>query len=616
MKQFFFFFNVIFQLAVMFHFGLSLRCVSSKIFRNMLYQARVSPEIIKSIKGIVKNNIPILLEETRAKIKELTQDSLSITIISDGWTHKGEYFTAVVIRCLFQNGSCNSFPLLINSQKRDGASIANDIFDFIKDLIPKEKLNLVHYVSDGAPVEGKTSEYLKMKRHCCICHKIQLFINKVFPNKSKIMSLAKKLQQDLESVEYKDKFKDLQQKNNPNKKYYSTIGIVATRWNTFFYCIERLVLLRDSIELLPIFIRCWNSEDLLEVFANVCKLLSPFEKLSKRFESESCPLSDVLPLLSGALIELENFTIVRQSQSVFSDFIYSIRDELLKQFKLCFPIFDETKSGFSHLEKKNETCFYLFACLLNQKTCGLEFLGFSEEKTQELIEYGWISIIKQFNIQPWGMMVKSKWNDAVNQMKKSNSIPDDPYAVWDSLGTKDLDIRRFTPIAFSILSIPPSSSEAERFFSRTGFLSKNRTNLSPSSLVDFANVSTLFQNIYPIIGQTGKCAMMKPTTNNDPGRDHGHISEKLRSIIRPREGFFQPKSTNFKDLFGTRNTREKVPLSQEHEHLDDDNGSGDEQEHGQQQEIEQDIDFGLDFERGIEIVELEESESESECEMK
>jgi len=68
----------------MFHFGLSLRCVSSKIFRNMLYQARVSPEIIKSIKGIVKNNIPILLEETRAKIKELTQDSLSITIISDG----------------------------------------------------------------------------------------------------------------------------------------------------------------------------------------------------------------------------------------------------------------------------------------------------------------------------------------------------------------------------------------------------------------------------------------------------------------------------------------------------------------------------------------------------
>jgi len=50
----------------------------------MLYQARVSPEIIKSIKGIVKNNIPILLEETRAKIKELTQDSLSITIISDG----------------------------------------------------------------------------------------------------------------------------------------------------------------------------------------------------------------------------------------------------------------------------------------------------------------------------------------------------------------------------------------------------------------------------------------------------------------------------------------------------------------------------------------------------
>eukprot|EP01107_Rhizomastix_libera_P006938 TRINITY_DN2116_c0_g1_i2.p1 TRINITY_DN2116_c0_g1~~TRINITY_DN2116_c0_g1_i2.p1 ORF type:complete len:435 (+),score=114.80 TRINITY_DN2116_c0_g1_i2:165-1469(+) len=150
-------------LAVMFHFGLSLRCVSSKIFRNMLYQARVSPEIIKSIKGIVKNNIPILLEETRAKIKELTQDSLSITIISDGWTHKGEYFTAVVIRCLFQNGSCNSFPLLINSQKRDGASIANDIFDFIKDLIPKEKLNLVHYVSDGAPVEGKTSEYLKMK---------------------------------------------------------------------------------------------------------------------------------------------------------------------------------------------------------------------------------------------------------------------------------------------------------------------------------------------------------------------------------------------------------------------------------------------------------------------
>jgi len=43
------------------------------------------------------------------------------------------------------------------------------------------------------------------------------------------MSLAKKLQQDLESVEYKDKFKDLQQKTNPNKKYYSTIGIVATR---------------------------------------------------------------------------------------------------------------------------------------------------------------------------------------------------------------------------------------------------------------------------------------------------------------------------------------------------------------------------------------------------
>eukprot|EP01107_Rhizomastix_libera_P001782 TRINITY_DN129_c0_g1_i4.p1 TRINITY_DN129_c0_g1~~TRINITY_DN129_c0_g1_i4.p1 ORF type:complete len:721 (+),score=204.27 TRINITY_DN129_c0_g1_i4:44-2206(+) len=280
-------------------------------FKTMLSDVSESPGKLRGIEAIKKEFLPKMIAESFERNKEITRDSLGIGISSDGWESPSSgYFTAVNIICTVKTktGQIGRVVLnhLLHTPNRTSQGTSSVVEPLLKEMIPPHLRSSTHITTDNANAEKLFAKLLKMFWNGCAIHTLQLAIKDTFPPNCELLVISRKIGKHLKSSRIKDAFNAIQAKNL--KTVLKPQKDVVTRWNSSYKSLSRMIHLRGCIlELGKDNSFCgFNIEDILEIFANVVKILKPFYFATIKFESNSFSIADVLPCLIDCRKQLES----------------------------------------------------------------------------------------------------------------------------------------------------------------------------------------------------------------------------------------------------------------------------------------------------------------------
>lgn len=251
--------------------------------------------------------LPELYKKAKKKLEDLLKNVESLSVTTDLWTSMNlDSYISVTIHFYHEN-SLKSFVLntVYMSESHTSAHLAATLNTILVEWNIKHKI--VAIVTDNAPNMLKMCELLEIRNMPCFAHSLNLAVQDSLTAVKELEAIIEKCKRLVKyfkkstlatnalNTEQKDRFPE----NEPLK----LIQDVATRWNSIYHMLNRILLLSDSLAMVtrrlsqaPPFL----TADEEEIVKELVKILNIFEQATKLLSGESYPTSSlVIPVICG-----------------------------------------------------------------------------------------------------------------------------------------------------------------------------------------------------------------------------------------------------------------------------------------------------------------------------
>ncbi|XP_053969981.1 E3 SUMO-protein ligase ZBED1-like [Anastrepha ludens] len=457
---------------------LSITSVEDPEFRDFikLFDPRYKLPSRTTLSNVMMTN---LFDEQKPKLKNLLSKINHCAITTDMWTSlANESYMTDTCSFITDSYCLRSAVLSTNKLIDETNHTAKNIADTLQAVCNEwgifDKITAI--VTDNASSMIKACELLKKRNLPCYAHSLNLVVQDCLK-----LDCTKELLKKCNSIvaffknstiAYK-KFKDSQL----TETKYSLIQEVATRWNSAFLMIERVLKTHEPINITLLSLSKAPqplTADEINILKGLSQILSPFDIASKEVSSNSkVTVSLVIPVTCGLLNNLENSTknLLTEVGLKVNEFLidcvikklYKYEDRTVTSIStLLDPRFK--KQGFrSQYNAKNAEKLLIEELIHLSKSSALTSeppTPIDQPKPTRHPLYEFVKI----NIEN---LPRTKRSDAIIDLQqyigKHHSLGDvDPLKYWQNneSSIKDLTTKYFC--------IPASSTESERLFSKAG----------------------------------------------------------------------------------------------------------------------------------------------------
>jgi len=458
-----------------------------EIGNEKYYRSMLNPTYEK-VKDAMKN----LLKEKHA-------DTVSISL--DAWSSFHHGYLGMTVHFISENWERVKFCLACS--KFDEKHTASNIFQKIEntaqdwDLSDKIKVCLR---DNAANVKAAFNEPgCVYKSAGCLNHSLQLVIKKELFCLQSVEDLIQKCRKLCTHASHSNSFySELYKQQDVQMKNSNRLGLkndVATRWNSTFYMLERILKLKSAIAATLLNLPSCGIEFSAQDW-NICKklveILGVFEEATKMLSGSDTCISSCIPIVTTIIKSLE----IRSGDNEMME----MKEALKKAMEVRFIDLETTEhyAVATLLDPRFKTHFFRSQIALQKaKSIVLSELDYSKQNQEELVpvsrnpsaeNVGFSSMMKKIIAQsqsalsqtPSLKLAKEILDDFLESPISTNSL-----AFWkeyEKNSTSEIKLA-LARIAKKFLTPPPTSTEVERLFSTAGdVLSNERNRLLPENL--------------------------------------------------------------------------------------------------------------------------------------
>ena len=220
-----------------------LDTVNDTGFRKMIHEfaPRYTPPDRKTI---ATNYLPRMFESEKKRIEKVIDTATYYAVTTDMWTSRAKHaYTGLTIHYI-----CEEFTLqshLLETREFPNSHTAANIAEELKGIIQEWSLSidkLSAATTDNGSNIVLATEILEVQRMPCFSHTLQLAVEKAMqlPDISKAIARCKRLVTHFNHSS-KSSYLLKQKQANLHHSQHCLVQDVATRWNSAFYMIERII---------------------------------------------------------------------------------------------------------------------------------------------------------------------------------------------------------------------------------------------------------------------------------------------------------------------------------------------------------------------------------------
>ncbi|XP_046868716.1 E3 SUMO-protein ligase ZBED1-like isoform X1 [Drosophila willistoni] len=433
-----------------------------------------------------------LFKETSAKLSTILEEVSSVAVTCDIWSSRANISFFKVTSHFIHEFTLKTASLatrkLLDATNHSAQNIANTLQEVLNSWGLFDKTECI--VTDNASSMIEACELLKIRNIPCFAHTLNLVVQDGlnFDDDEKTMAIISKCKAIVKFFKKNtianEKFKMAQEKFG-----YSLLQETPTRWNSFFYMIQRILATHDEIAVvllstsnapLP-----FQAEE-IDVLKDLEKILTVFEEVSKRISGgKYATISLIIPLTD---------VLIRKTHTISSD----VHTEVGQ--KMVTVLLDSIVKRLSPYEKKTAT---RMATILDPrfKKIGFQHMSNAEQAAHCFENELTASMNKDSsndtNVEPISTnkdplfdyignkarsMARNTRSDAIIAKRQYLERPLSQQDV-DPLLWMKTDFPAIKTLMLKYFCIPATSVQSERVFSKAGqIVSDRRTRLKEENV--------------------------------------------------------------------------------------------------------------------------------------
>lgn len=320
--------------------------VEDRGFKNLLNTCAPSYDI-PSRKYFANTLLPALHEKKKNEIKEELQSVKSVCLTTDSWTSPtNDSYTAVTAHYINENLEMKSIALecAVSDFAHTSRNLADDLSRVINEWELSNKVAMV--TTDNANNISGAITLLKYKQFGCYAHKLNLIVQDSLKEciSKDVNGLIKKVKSIV--TYFKRSNADCRrlvqfQEQSGCKQPKKLLQDVVTRWNSTYFMLERLILLKDAVKhtiafidsgLEPLTPEEWN------ICEQLCELLEPFYEVTKEISAEKyLTASKVIPITHALKTALTKLSPTHKE-------VKAVWNSLLEGMNKRFPLLENSRT--------------------------------------------------------------------------------------------------------------------------------------------------------------------------------------------------------------------------------------------------------------------------------
>jgi uncharacterized protein YqgV (UPF0045/DUF77 family) len=464
----------------------SLNLAESKYFGLFINELNESYEILSYY--MIKKNLKVK-EKAENNISKILKDLEYVSVTTDSWKSntKDNYYTLHIYHYDIKEKNhikCRSLTAECLEEIHCRGEVLKELYEIFFDKY-NIKSKIIASTTDGGTNIVKAFRMLNITNIHCSAHTLNIIVQGGFDELTEIFQKAKSLcsyfnesnvaWQTLKSYQEKDN-QIIKEKNKEfSEVIYKLLQEMKVRWNTFYFCLERIDLLWNCIKKALLFLDKSDKFDDsdIEKIQQIIYILKPFYEGTLTLSSDTSTINIILP----------TFLTIKKKLGLFEksnfDEINNFFDKIMKNLDIQINLYLD-----------NETI--LIATFLDIRFKSLNFLNQDKKiRIYELIksfitDIGNENTIISSNNENsfFEDFIDSKTtnenNEIENYLNESHSYNNFiPLQWWTN---KKLDYPNLFNLAIKYLIIPASSTIDERENSQLGrLITKLRNRLHPET---------------------------------------------------------------------------------------------------------------------------------------
>lgn len=317
--------------------------------------------------------------KTFSKLFTILSGIKYVGITTDIWTSTATE-SYICVSCHFIDQEFNLKRAILSTKQLEKNHTSENIAQALREIFEEWKIydKITCIVTDNAASMLKACELLRKKNLPCFAHTLNLAVQENFkiPDVQNVIKKCKEIAHFFKaSCIASEKFKEEQKqlwKGTPNesKEPYKLLQEVATRWNSCYFMIKRILKTTDALN--SVLLKLRNSpspltlDDLL-LLNDIEKSLSIFQDATEKISGyKYVTISLIIPITHGIYNNLNSATMATESGRTFCNgLLESVRTRLFSYETRTIPrictILDARfkKEGFRSLENANQASSFL-----------------------------------------------------------------------------------------------------------------------------------------------------------------------------------------------------------------------------------------------------------------
>ncbi|KAG8175129.1 hypothetical protein JTE90_028678 [Oedothorax gibbosus] len=417
--------------------------------------------------------LPQMYSELKVEVMKAVRESETLSITADMWTSTANEGILAITGHFIAKDKLVS-PLL-SVIKVEGSHSAENLAQVIDDSLSSWgcRDKVISMVTDNLSTMLNCADLLHIKHIPCLAHTLNLTVTDSFKVKglAEFLSKCKKIVTFFRhSTLASEKLKQIQRENGNLE--LKLLQQVDTRWNSVYYMLERLRIIRQDLTLA--ISQCERAPENLtaedyKIIDGLITIYQPFEVATSMVSGESySSLCIILPVLKGLALKLVDLA---------STDLQDLPNAVLN----CI-----TESVNKRLKPYEKRSYCILASLLNPN-----YSQISSRQEKEAVKESKVRDLLSFLEDP--LPTSNPTSDAIIDVRQYVEKPNIGHSE-NAVDYWKKSTSKLKYLAYKYLAIPATSCPAERIFSAAGqVLTERRNRLKSKHLQEILFIKQNFK---------------------------------------------------------------------------------------------------------------------------